>query len=156
MNCSGPAMPHSVAGTLDGALPSASDQSSRSGADTPHRRTASLASVCRHPGTPRHTQSRRLCGRPQAWCDADGEDGHRGAVQEAQHQRRYPKHPVSPYLLRRLPIERPNHVGAADITYIPMQHGFVYLFAVLDWASRRVLSWRLCRSRWRRTYASKP
>lgn len=57
--------------------------------------------------------------------------------------RRHPAHPVYPYLLRNLTIDRPNHVWAADITYIPMQRGFVYLFAVLDWASRRVLSWRL-------------
>src|SRR5215210_1711495 len=42
-----------------------------------------------------------------------------------------------------LTIERPNHVWAMDITYIPMAHGFVYLAAVLDWASRRVLSWRV-------------
>ena len=48
-----------------------------------------------------------------------------------------------PYLLRHLEITRPNHVWAADITYIPMQRGFVYWFAVLDWASRRVLAWRL-------------
>jgi putative transposase len=45
--------------------------------------------------------------------------------------------------LRDLTISRPNHVWAADITYIPMARGFVYLFAVLDWASRRVLAWRL-------------
>ena len=57
--------------------------------------------------------------------------------------RRHPNHPVYPYLLRNLAIERPNHVWAADITYIPMKRGFVYLFAVMDWASRRVLSWRL-------------
>lgn len=57
--------------------------------------------------------------------------------------RRYPAHPVYPYLLRELPIVRTNHVWAADITYIPMKRGFVYLFAVMDWASRRVLSWRL-------------
>ena len=48
-----------------------------------------------------------------------------------------------PYLLHNLTITRSNHVWAADITYIPMKRGFVYLFAVLDWASRRVLSWRL-------------
>ena len=48
-----------------------------------------------------------------------------------------------PYLLRPLEITRPNHVWAADSTYIPMKRGFVYLFAVLDWASRRVLAWRL-------------
>lgn len=50
---------------------------------------------------------------------------------------------VLPYLLRDLAITRPNHVWAADITYIPMKRGFVYLFAVLDWATRRVLGWRL-------------
>jgi putative transposase len=57
--------------------------------------------------------------------------------------RRHPTHPVYPYLLRNLEINRPNQVFAADITYIPMKRGFVYLFAVMDWASRRVLSWRL-------------
>lgn len=57
--------------------------------------------------------------------------------------RRHAAHPVYPYLLRNLEIARPNHVWAADITYIPMKRGFVYLFAVMDWASRRVLSWRL-------------
>jgi len=56
---------------------------------------------------------------------------------------RHPAHTVYPYRLRHLNITRPNHVWAADITYIPMQRGFVYLFAVLDWASRRVLTWRL-------------
>ena len=55
----------------------------------------------------------------------------------------HPEHKVYPYLLRNLEICRPNHVWAADITYIPMKRGFVYLFAVMDWASRRVLSWRL-------------
>lgn len=52
-------------------------------------------------------------------------------------------HKIYPYLLRDLKIERPNHVWAADITYIPMKRGFVYLFVVMDWASRRVLSWNL-------------
>ena len=55
----------------------------------------------------------------------------------------HPEHKIYPYLLRNLEISRPNHVWAADITYIPMKRGYVYLFAVLDWASRRVLSWRL-------------
>jgi putative transposase len=57
--------------------------------------------------------------------------------------RKHPKHPVFPYLLRGLDITRPNHVWAMDITYLPMRKGFVYLAAVLDWATRRVLSWRL-------------
>ena len=56
---------------------------------------------------------------------------------------RHPAHTIYPYLLREVIIRRPNHVWAADITYIPMRRGFVYLFAVLDWASRRVLAWRL-------------
>ncbi len=54
-----------------------------------------------------------------------------------------PGHKISPYLLRNLPVTRPNHVWAMDITYIPMARGFVYLAAVVDWFSRRVLSWRL-------------
>jgi putative transposase len=57
--------------------------------------------------------------------------------------RKHPQSPVFPYLLRNLDITRSNHVWAMDITYIPMQKGFVYLAAVLDWATRRVLSWRL-------------
>ena len=57
--------------------------------------------------------------------------------------RRHPAHLVYPYLLRHMEITRPKQVYAADITYIPMRRGFVYLFAVMDWASRRVLAWRL-------------
>jgi putative transposase len=53
------------------------------------------------------------------------------------------RHKVYPYLLRDLPVERPNQVWAMDITYIPMARGFVYLAAVVDWFSRRVLAWRL-------------
>ncbi len=51
-------------------------------------------------------------------------------------------HRIYPYLLRGLAIERPNHVWATDITYIPMAKGFVYLVAIMDWASRKVLAWR--------------
>lgn len=57
--------------------------------------------------------------------------------------RRHRAHPVYPYLLRQRLITRPNEVWAMDITYIPMARGCVYLAAVMDWASRRVLSWRL-------------
>ena len=52
-------------------------------------------------------------------------------------------HKIYPYLLRNLPVIRPNQVWAMDITYIPMARGFVYLAAVVDWFSRRVLAWRL-------------
>jgi putative transposase len=54
-----------------------------------------------------------------------------------------PGHKIYPYLLRELTVERPNQVWAMDITYIPMARGFVYLAAVVDWFSRRVLAWRL-------------
>ena len=54
-----------------------------------------------------------------------------------------PGHKIYPYLLRDLTIDRPNQVWAADITYIPIGRGFLYLVAVIDWASRAVLSWRL-------------
>jgi putative transposase len=54
-----------------------------------------------------------------------------------------PGHKIYPYLLRNMPVTRPNQVWATDITYIPMARGFVYLTAVVDWFSRRILSWRL-------------
>jgi putative transposase len=54
-----------------------------------------------------------------------------------------PEHKIWPYLLRNKVIDQPNQVWCADITYIPMRHGFLYLVAVMDWASRKVLSWRL-------------
>ena len=57
--------------------------------------------------------------------------------------KKHPQHRVYPYLLRGLVIDRPNQVFAMDITYIPMARGFVYLVAVLDWYSRKVLSWRV-------------
>ena len=55
----------------------------------------------------------------------------------------HPAHKIYPYLLRGLTIDQPNQVWATDITYIPMRRGFLYLVAILDWATRRVLSWRL-------------
>jgi putative transposase len=55
----------------------------------------------------------------------------------------HPEHRIYPYLLRDLVVDRANQVWCADITYIPMRRGFLYLIAVMDWATRRVLSWRL-------------
>jgi putative transposase len=57
--------------------------------------------------------------------------------------RKHPQHQVYPYLLRHLKVERPNQVWAMDLTYIPMARGFIYLAAVVDWYSRKVLSWRV-------------
>ena len=55
----------------------------------------------------------------------------------------HPAHRIYPYLLKGLAIDRPNQVWCADITYIPVQRGFLYLVAVMDWATRHVLAWRL-------------
>ena len=65
---------------------------------------------------------------------------------KANTSRRNQAHRIYPYLLRNRSIDRPNQVWAMDTTYIPMRRGFVYLSAVLDWATRRVLAWRLSNS----------
>mgnify|MGYP000547503962 CR=1 FL=1 len=57
--------------------------------------------------------------------------------------KKHPQHRIYPYLLRKLPIKRPNHVWCSDITYIPVRRGFLYLVAIMDWATRKVLAWRL-------------
>ena len=57
--------------------------------------------------------------------------------------KKHPQHRIYPYLLRNLPITRPNHVWCSDITYIPVRRGFLYLVAIMDWATRKVLAWRL-------------
>ncbi len=58
----------------------------------------------------------------------------------------HPEHRKYKYLLKDLVIDRPNQVWCADITYIPMRKGFLYLVAVMDWATRKVLSWKLSNS----------
>jgi putative transposase len=69
------------------------------------------------------------------------------ALYQRPHTTRpHPGHAVFPYLLRDRAITAPNQVWAMDITYLPMRRGFVYLAAVLDWATRRVLAWRLSNS----------
>ena len=64
----------------------------------------------------------------------------------AKTTRPNPKHKVYPYLLRELEINRVNQVWCTDLTYIPMRKGFLYLVAIMDWHSRKVLSWRLSNS----------
>ena len=97
--------------------------------------------------------------RIRDWLWEEGHDINRKRVQRLMRQMGivalYPKaktskpgkgHKVYPYLLRNLVIDRPNQVWAADISYLPMAKGFVYLVAIMDWHSRRVLSWRLSNS----------
>jgi len=90
------------------------------------------------------------------WLRRQGYDVNRKRVRRLMHvmgleaiyrkpntSRKHPSHPIFRYLLRRLIIDRPNQVWASDITYIPIQGGFIYLCAVIDWHSRAVLSWEL-------------
>ncbi len=63
--------------------------------------------------------------------------------QEPRTSQPHPQHRIYPYLLRNLAITRPNQVWCTDITYIPIKRGFLYLVAIMDWYSRKVLSWRL-------------
>jgi putative transposase len=72
--------------------------------------------------------------------------GLQGMAPGPNTSRAHPQHPVYPYLLRGLEITRPNHVWSTDITYIRLANGFVYLVAVMDWYSRKVLSWRISNS----------
>ena len=66
----------------------------------------------------------------------------------------HPQHRIWPYLLRHLTIDRPNQVWCADVTYIPMRRGFLYLVAIMDWFSRKVLAGG-CRTRWMPSSASR-
>ena len=81
--------------------------------------------------------------------------------------KKHPQHKIYPYLLRELKIERPNQVWCVDITYIPMRRGFLYLVAIMDWYSRKVLSTARqgienaregggCLTAWRPTFALQP
>jgi len=94
--------------------------------------------------------------RMAEWLRVEGEEVNRKRVQrlmrlmglEAIHPKRRtsepsPGHKIYPYLLRNVKVMRPNQVWSADITYVPLRCGFLYLMAILDWYSRFVLSWRL-------------
>jgi putative transposase len=97
--------------------------------------------------------------RMTVWLQGEGQAVNRKRVQRLMRvmglEAIYPKprlsqrdtsHRIYPYLLRGLQVERPNQVWAADITYIPLSRGFMYLVAIVDWHSRYVLSWRLSNS----------
>mgnify|MGYP001820349957 FL=1 len=97
--------------------------------------------------------------RIRDWLEDEGHKVNRKRVQRLMRQMGitaiYPKactskpgkgHKIYPYLLRNRVIDSPNQVWAADLTYIPMAKGFVYLVAIMDWHSRRVLSWRVSNS----------
>ena len=66
--------------------------------------------------------------------------------QEPTTSKKHPQHKIWPYVLRNMVIDRPNQVWCADITYIPMRRGFLYLVAIMNWYIRKVLAWRLSNS----------
>lgn len=65
---------------------------------------------------------------------------------EPNISKKHPQHKIGPFLLRSVEIDRPNQVWFADISYSPMCRGFLYLVAIMDWSSRKVLAWRLSNS----------
>jgi transposase InsO family protein len=83
------------------------------------------------------------CHQSQAHPATDARDGHCGARAKATYQQAGARTQDIPLPVAGLAIERPNQVWCADITYIPIGRGFLYLVAIMDWASRAVLSWRL-------------
>src|SRR6185437_15310940 len=124
-------------------LHAASGAGGRFDADAPDRRAASALAVLRRaPPGPRAHEA-RVRGRAAARCDSHAAHGHRGALPQAANEHPAREGTIYPYLLSGLAIERPNQVWATDISYIPMAHGFLYLTAILDIFSRKVLAWRL-------------
>jgi len=136
-------MPTSGAVALDRVLPASVGVVSGSRADAPDRPTPSGLSICRSPNVARPVAERKPQDRAQAGAHRDGLYGHRSAVPQTPYQPATSSAsgvPVSAPPSGDHPVE-PGLGG--DITYIPMHRGFVYLCAVMDWASRRVLTWRL-------------
>ena len=84
-----------------------------------------------------------VCREPQAGTALDAKTGLGRHVARANTSKPHPQHKVYPYLLRGVEVVRPNQVWSTDITYIRLLHGFVYLVAIIDWYSRKVLGWRL-------------
>src|SRR3984893_1814538 len=126
-------------GALGGLPPRARACGGRSGLDAPDRRTPSRTAVLRLAADDVRTQQGRPCRRTRFRRVM----GIEALVPRPGTSKAAPGHRIYPYLLRGLAITEPNHVWASDITYIPMAHGFLYLVAIIDWASRAVLAWRL-------------
>jgi len=102
--------------------------------DTPYFGSRKMAEMLRRAG---HSVGRKRVQRLMR------EMGLEVIWQRPNTSKPHPEHRIYPYLLRKLTINRPNQVWATDITYIPMPRGFLYLVAIMDWHSRKVLAWRL-------------
>ena len=82
-------------------------------------------------------------GQPQAGTATDAGNGLEAIYRKPNTSKPAPEHRIYPYLLKGVAVDRVNQVWAADITYLPMSRGFLYLVAIMDWHSRYVLAWRL-------------
>jgi transposase InsO family protein len=81
--------------------------------------------------------------RSSSWASLDESHGAASHLQMPNISKKRLEHRIYPYLLRKLPITRPNHVWCSDITYIPVRRGFLYLMAIMYWAMRKLRAWRL-------------
>ena len=147
-------MPTARCEPLDAVLPTARGERGDTGVDAPYRRVVPEVPVLRQPSDGAPSGARGGGGWSAPGAAADAAVGVGSDLPQAAHQRRQPGAPgVS--LSVALTIERPNQVWCADITYIPVQGGFLYLVAIMDWASRRVIvrlsntmdtssAWRRC------------
>lgn len=102
--------------------------------DAPYYGSRKMAEMLRREG---HSVNRKRVQRLMR------EMGLEAIWQKPNTSKPHPEHRIYPYLLRGLKIDRPNQVWCADVTYIPMPKGFLYLVAIMDWHSRKVLAWRL-------------
>ena len=136
-------MPPAVARALLALLRAEGGERGDARVDAPHRRAVPEVSVLRRPSDGTSPAPRGRADQPTPGRSADAPDGASAIYRAPRTSAPHPGHRVWPYLLRGLAIERPNHVWCADITYIPVQRGFLYLVAIMDWASRYVLAWRL-------------
>src|SRR3954447_11245011 len=128
---------------LDTVLPTGAGGPRRPGVDAADGRTLPGLAVLRVAADGGGVAPRRLDGEPQAGAAADAGDGVGGDLPEAEHQPGASGAQGLPVSVARFGHRAANQVWCADITYIPMAKGFVYLVAVMDWFSRRVLAWRL-------------
>src|SRR5271157_5369676 len=144
-------MPAAEGSTLHLILPAGSGRRGRSGGDAADGRAVSGVPVLRVAADGGGVAARRLGGEPQAGAAADAADGIASDLPEAQHQPEtsgasgvsIPVAWADDRAAEPEPAPAKAGVWCADITYIPMAKGFVYLVAVMDWFSRRILSWRV-------------
>ena len=126
-----------------GVLPAGTDQGRRPGVDGPDGPSVFEDPLIRLQEDEGLAAATGLSGEPKKGSKADAVDGSGSHLPASQHQQTSAGHRTFPYLLKGVEVNRVDQVWAADITYIPMAKGFLYLVAIMDWHSRHVLAWKL-------------